>query len=204
MAGGFDGQRVRPTVVLRSARLELRRLDGGDAAFVQSLYADAQVTRTLLRIQGPISMEAARDFSEVTVGARGEHRFGAALQTDGKLIALGNVRGRAELPGVATIGYSVVPAFWGQGFGTELAGLLVEFATGTLGVREVRATTLDGNPASTRVLEKLGFAAVEVGASEVDSRGDERRVTRWVLLRPSQPSGAEPQAGGETERRPWS
>lgn len=198
MAGGFDGQRVRPTVVLRSARLELRRLDGGDAAFVQSLYADAQVTRTLLRIQGPISMEAARGFSEGTAAACGEHRFGAALRTDGRLIALGNVRGRTELPGVATIGYSVVPAFWGQGFGTELAALLIEFATGTLGVREVRATTLDGNPASMRVLEKLGFAAVAAGASEVDSRGDERRVTRWVLLRLSQPSGAaEPRAGAD-------
>ena len=96
---------MRPTVVLRSDRLELRRLDGGDAALVESLYANALS------------------------------------------------------------------------------------ATGTLGVREVRATTLDGNPASTRVLEKLGFAAVEVGASEVDSRGDERRVTRWFLLRLSQPSG---------------
>jgi RimJ/RimL family protein N-acetyltransferase len=137
---------VRPTVVLRSDRLELRRLDGGDAALVESLYANAQ-------------------------------------------IALGNVRWRTELPGVATIGYSVVPAFWGQGFGTDLAGLVVEFATGTLGVREVCATTLDGNPASTRVLEKLGFAAVEVGASEVDSRGDERRVTLWFLLRLSRPSG---------------
>ncbi|HKX04089.1 MAG TPA: GNAT family N-acetyltransferase [Methylomirabilota bacterium] len=167
---------------MRSARLELRGLDGGDAAFVESLYSNAQVTRTLLRIQGPISMETAREFCQATAAACGDHRFGAALQTDGKLIALGSVRGRTALPGVATIGYSVVPAFWGQGFGTELAGLLVEFATGTLGAREVRATTLDGNRASTRVLEKLGFAAVEVGASEVDSRGDERRVTRWCLL----------------------
>ena len=170
---------------LRSDRLELRRLGGDDAAFVESLYASAQVTRTLLRIQGPISMEAAREFSQATAATCGEHRFGAALQTDGNLIALGNVRRRTELPGVATIGYSVVPAFWGQGFGTELAALLVEFATGTLRVREVRATTLDGNPASTRVLEKLGFGAVEVGACEVDSRGDERRVTRWFLCRPS-------------------
>jgi RimJ/RimL family protein N-acetyltransferase len=134
-------------------------------------------------------MEAAREFSEATAAACGEHRFGAALQADGKLIALGTVRGRTELPGVATIGYSVVPAFWGQGFGTELAALLVEFATGPLGLREVRATTLDGSPASTRVLEKLGFAAADVGASEVDSRGAERRVTRWVLLRLSQPPG---------------
>ena len=127
-------------------------------------------------------METAREFCQSTPAACGEHRFGAALQTDGNLIAFGNVRGRTELPGVAAIGYSVVPAFWGQGFGNELAGLLVEFATGTLGAREIRATTLDGNRASTRVLEKVGFAAVEVGVSEVDSRGDERRVTRWFLL----------------------
>jgi len=33
----FGGRRVRPTEPLRSARLELRRLDGGDAAFVQFL-----------------------------------------------------------------------------------------------------------------------------------------------------------------------
>jgi hypothetical protein len=48
-------------VVLRSDRLELRSLDGGDATFVESLYADARVTRTLLRIQEPISIgESAR------------------------------------------------------------------------------------------------------------------------------------------------
>ena len=92
--------------------------------------------------------------------------------------------------------YSVLPAFWGRGFGTELAALLVEFATGTLGAPEVRATTLDDNPASARVLEKLGFTVWQAGASEVDSRGDERRVTRWFVHRRSrEPSrAAEPPA----------
>jgi ribosomal-protein-alanine N-acetyltransferase len=182
-------------MALRSDRLELRRLDGGDATFVESLYANAQVTRTLLRIQGAISIEEAREFCQAPAAACGDHRFGAALQTDGNLIALGSVRRHTERPGVATIGYSVLPAFWGQGFGTELAALLVEFATGALGAFEVRATTLADNPASARVLEKLGFMVLEAGASEVDSRGDERRVTRWFLHRPSRkPSGAaEPQ-----------
>ncbi|HET9155299.1 MAG TPA: GNAT family N-acetyltransferase [Myxococcaceae bacterium] len=168
---------------LRSDRLELRRLDGGDAAFVESLYASAKVTRTLLRIQQAISFEEAREFCLAPVTACGDHRFGAALRADGKLIALGSVRRHTELPGTASIGYSVLGAFWGQGFGTELAALLVEFAMGTLGVSEVRATTLDDNPASARVLEKLGFAVLEVGATEVDSRGDERHVTRWFLHR---------------------
>ena len=167
----------------RSDRLELRRLEEGDATFVESLYASARVTRTLLRIQGPISIEEAREFCRAAAAACGDHRLGGALRTDGNLIGVGSVRRHTELPGVAAIGYSVLPAFWGQGFGTELAGLLVEFATGTLGVPEVRATTLDGNPASARVLQKLGFTVLQAGASEVDSRGDERRVTRWVLGR---------------------
>lgn len=170
-------------VALRSDRLELRRLEEGDAAFVESLYANARVTRTLLRIQRPISIEEAREFCRAPAAACDDHRLGAALRTDGNLIGVGSVRRHTELPGVATIGYSVLPAFWGRGFGTELAALLVEFATGTLGVSEVRATTLDGNPASARVLEKLGFTVLQAGASEVDSRGDERRVTRWVLGR---------------------
>ena len=183
-------------MILRSDRLELRGLDGGDATFVESLYANAQVTRTLLRIQEPISIEEAREFCQAPAAACGDHRFGAALRTDGNLIALGSVRRHTELPGVATIGYSVLPAFWGQGFGTELAALLVEFATDTLGAPEVRATTLDDNPASARVLEKLGFTVLEVGASEVDSRGDKRRVTRWFLHRRSRElsGAAEPPA----------
>jgi hypothetical protein len=48
--------------VLRSDRLDRRRLEASDAEFVTSLYADVQVTRTLLRIQRPISIEEAYEF----------------------------------------------------------------------------------------------------------------------------------------------
>ena len=160
------------------ARLELRRLDVGDAPFVKSLYADALVTRTLLRIRGPISIEEAREFCQAAPG--GDCRFGTELRTGGDPIALGGARRPTESPGIATIGYSVLPAFWGRGFGTELAALLVAFAIDILGALEVRATTLHDNPASARILEKLD-TVLESDACEVDSRGDERRVTRWVL-----------------------
>jgi len=168
-------------MALRSARLLLRPLDAHDATFVESLRADARVTRTLLRIQRPISIEEAREVFQVPTPAGGEHRFGAGLQTDSTLIALGSVRWRAELSNVATTGYSVLPAIWGLGYGTELAALLVQFAAGTLGAREIRATTQDDNPASASVLEKLSFTILEARTSEIDSRGDERRVTRWAL-----------------------
>ena len=177
---------MRAVGSLRSDRLALRRLDERDAAFVESLYADARVTRTLLRIQAPISRAQALDFCRAA-GGGGDHRFGAALASDGRLIALGTVRQGAERPDVATIGYSILPALWGQGLGTELASLLVELARETLGVGEVRATTLDDHAASARILEKIGFQIVETGVAEIDSRGDERRVTRWCLRAPSRP-----------------
>lgn len=92
-------------------------LEASDAEFVESQYASPQVTRTLLRIQGPISIEEARQLCQVPTAACRDHRLGAALQADGKLIALGSVRSHTEAPGVATIGYSVLPAFGRHRFG---------------------------------------------------------------------------------------
>jgi RimJ/RimL family protein N-acetyltransferase len=93
---------------LRSDRIELRRLDDTDAAFVEALYASAAVTRTLLRIQQAISFEEAREFCQAPATACGEHRFGAALRAEGKLIALGSVRRHTEPSEAASIGYSGV------------------------------------------------------------------------------------------------
>ena len=179
----FGGQRVNPTVALRSDRLELRPLGETHAAFVESLYASPEVTRTLLRIQGPISRREARELCETPTAMPGEYRFVAALRGNDRPVGVGNVRIPAAIAGVASIGYSVLPNLWRQGVGTELAALLVEFAFGTLGAGEARATTLAENVASARVLQKLGFAVLEAEASESDSRGDERRVTRWYLRR---------------------
>lgn len=164
--------------VLRSERLVLRELEERDAPFVVSLYADARVTRALSKIQSPLSVEQAVDLCRPENSPPGEHRLCAVLGDE--LIAVGTVRIAADLPDVATIGYSLLPAFWDQGFGTELAGLLIEFAT-LEGASEIRATTRDDNAASRRVLEKLRFRPVEVGVPEVDSRGDTHAVTRWTL-----------------------
>jgi RimJ/RimL family protein N-acetyltransferase len=147
---------------------------------VESLYADARVTHTLLRIQEPISTERARELCREAPEA-GEHRLGAVLEVEDRLVGLGSVRHNPVRPEIATIGYSLLPAFWSQGLGTELATGLVAFATRTLGAREVCATTLHDHVASTRILEKVGFRRRTADAVEVDSRGAERRVTRWVL-----------------------
>jgi len=176
---------MRRMAALPSDRLDLRPLGETDAPFVESLCANSHVTRTLLRIQGPLSSQQALELCEAQSASSGEHRFIAALRVGARPGGLGNVRLHTGAKRVATIGYSVLPAFWGQGLATELGRLLVEVGFGALGALEARATTLVENPASGRIREKIGFAVRDTGAIEVDSRGSQRRVTRWILSRPA-------------------
>jgi [ribosomal protein S5]-alanine N-acetyltransferase len=57
----------------------------------------------------------------------------------------------------ATLGYCFGEAAWGQGFATEAAAALLQWAFATLDLNRVEAETDTRNIASARVLEKLGF-----------------------------------------------
>ena len=56
------------------------------------------------------------------------------------------------------LGYWIGRPFWGRGYGTEAVALLVDHAFERHAGRHVGAGVFDDNPASRRVLEKLGFA----------------------------------------------
>lgn len=59
----------------------------------------------------------------------------------------------------AELGYWIGVPFWGRGFATEAAALLLNYGFDRLGLRRIHAQYLARNPASGRVLEKLGFKA---------------------------------------------
>ncbi len=58
------------------------------------------------------------------------------------------------------IGYGLNPEVWGQGHATEAVAVLVTALLARPEVRRVTAQTATTNPASARVLEKLGFERV--------------------------------------------
>jgi len=184
-------------------RVALHPLGLDHAPFVESLYAHADVTRMLLRIQRPLSADEARALCDTRSARPGEHRFIAVLDDGEQPVGLGIVR---VADGVATIGYSVLPSWWGQGVGTDLAQRLVEFARGTLGCLEVRATTLDGNAASARILTKLGFVVwtptrarrILAGTSVASSAG---RGADLLLASQTQPSAGPFKASRDNRRR---
>jgi len=65
--------------------------------------------------------------------------------------------------GQVGIGYSVLPQFQGNGYATEIAGALVQWARQQAVIRIV-AETEWANPASVRVLGRLGFAETGPGS----------------------------------------
>ncbi|MGB9457215.1 MAG: GNAT family protein [Bryobacteraceae bacterium] len=55
------------------------------------------------------------------------------------------------------IWYLVAPEKWGKGIATEAARQLLDFGFGELALHRIWATCLPENPASARVLEKVGM-----------------------------------------------
>jgi ribosomal-protein-alanine N-acetyltransferase len=90
------------------------------------------------------------------------HGFGFWMLTDLATGAAAGLAGLRHLPleGVdeVELGYGFLPAFWGRGLATEIAGVCAHHAFATLMLPSVVALTLDANVASQHVLRKVGLA----------------------------------------------
>ena len=80
------------------------------------------------------------------------------IQTEEEIIiGTGGFKGRPDKTGMVDLGYGIAPAYQGQGYATEAGAGLIAWAFAQPGVRRVFADCLATNPASARVLAKLGL-----------------------------------------------
>lgn len=57
------------------------------------------------------------------------------------------------------LGYRLLLAHWGRGYGTEIAGAMLQYGVATLGRARVHAFSLPQNRASCAILRKIGMVA---------------------------------------------
>jgi RimJ/RimL family protein N-acetyltransferase len=76
------------------------------------------------------------------------------------LVGAGGYFGPPSEEGEVEIGFSVMPAWQGLGYATEMAELLIENAFTDIRVKKIIAHTTLVNSASCKVLEKCGFRYV--------------------------------------------
>lgn len=142
----------------RSHRLLLRPIWPEDAEALFGGIADEGVVRNLARAPWPYEERHAHEFA-----ARGDKpfypRFLITRAADAAAlgcIGIGPVDDAATQSSPPELGYWIARAHWGQGYATE-AGAAVLVIARTLGHRALVASHFLDNPASGRVLRKLGF-----------------------------------------------
>jgi RimJ/RimL family protein N-acetyltransferase len=78
-------------------------------------------------------------------------------ERDRILIGETGFHGPPDGSGTVEVGYSIMPAYRGQGFASEARRALIDRAFDRPGIRRIVAECLDDNVASIKVLEKLGM-----------------------------------------------
>ncbi len=147
-----------PQPDLLSTRLRLRLLVTSDAGDVQRLAGDFAVADTTLSIPHPYPDGVAESWIASLRAPEAANRITYALteRSSGALIgAMGLAVDPAHERG--ELGYWVGKPFWSQGYATEAARVVLTYAFGTLGLHRVHARRFARNPASGRVLEKIGM-----------------------------------------------
>ncbi|MDJ0977076.1 MAG: GNAT family N-acetyltransferase [Erythrobacter sp.] len=148
----------------RSPRLLLRPIWPEDWKLVLGGIADEGVVRNLARAPWPYKEDDARRFTALPVEPH-VPRFLITRARDASLIGcIGIERSDAFEGGpddTVELGYWIARQHWRRGYATEAGRAVLEIAR-TLGYTQVMAMHFLDNPASGRVLKKLGFCATGV------------------------------------------
>jgi len=144
---------LRPT--LRTERLTLQPLALEDEADIEALLTDRRIARMTTSISYPNPAGATRAFLERVIDPKNADITWAIRQGD---ICLGVI----TLRGTGELGYWLGPNYWGQGIMTEAGKAVVAHAIAR-GETRIHAQHFIDNPASGRVMEKLGLACIGPG-----------------------------------------
>lgn len=139
----------------RTPRLLLRPGWMEDAAALAAAIGDEAVLRNLMRAPAPYGIDDARAFLSAPQRPLAP-RLLAFTRTRGAPRLVGGCGILADRAGAPELGFWIARAYWGLGFATEAARAVMGMARAA-GLPTVRAAHFIDNPASGRVLRKIGF-----------------------------------------------
>jgi len=147
-------------VVIETERLILRRSTAADADFYYRLWTTPAV---MAQVGFPQGLRVSRDEVAALLAGQKEGAF------HGRLLVLlkesGEPLGEAalhppEADGIASTDVKLLPAHWGQGYGTEIKRALVDYLFTHTDCRVVEATPNQTNIASIKMQKAVGGVCV--------------------------------------------
>jgi RimJ/RimL family protein N-acetyltransferase len=173
----------QPTLLTK--RLILRPFELSDAKNVQRLAGDRAIADTTLSIPHPYEDGAAEQWistHQAGFESRELANFAITRRTNGELLgavglAIVSQFERAEL------GYWMGVPYWNKGYCTEAAAAVVEYAFTQLNMHRLYAIHFKRNPASGRVMQKLGMKREGVLRQHVKKWDSYEDIVFYGLLR---------------------
>ena len=140
----------------RTPRLLLRPGWIQDAPALLEAMRDESIVRNLASVPWPYSLADAEAFLSAERSAS-EPAMLIFRRTAGAPELVGSIGFGRDPDGEMELGYWIGRAYWGRGFATEAGRAAIHMARDSLRLRKLNAGHFIDNPASGRVLEKLGF-----------------------------------------------
>ena len=140
-------------------RLRLRPFTPDDAPRLRKLCADPDVASSTLHLPHPYQLSDAENWihKHVAEFEAGQAMTLAITLRDVELL-VGNVTLRmCRANASGELGYLIGRRYWGRGYCSEAARAVVAFGFGELGLQRIEAQHFARNPASGRVMEKIGM-----------------------------------------------
>ena len=159
-------------------RLTLRPGWTEDAPALARAIGHEAVVRNLARAPWPYTLGDAEAYLALPRAAD-EPRFQIATRADARLI--GGIALIRETDGVFELGYWLAPEAWGRGYATEAGRAVLANARDTMRLSQLRARHHVDNPASGRVLRKLGFVETGRGRTFSLARGGDVASVEMAL-----------------------
>ncbi len=174
-------RRLTPATIA-TERLVLEPLELRHATAVTRFCRLWEVARYTANIPHPYPAGCAEAFAKDAVRDRengGGWVYAVTLAQDGAVAGVIDITLSGD-DRTGELGYAFAPWSWGRGYATEAARALLGLAFRMLRLDRVEAFVMVENPASCRVLDKVGMRCVEERTMPAPARG---RQTRFRVYR---------------------
>jgi RimJ/RimL family protein N-acetyltransferase len=177
----------------RTPRLLLRPGFPEDAPALAAAIGDEAIVRNLSVVPWPFNLRDAEAF----LASPRDPVLPSLLimeRTDAAPRLVGSCGLGRRPSGAVELGYWIARPFWGRGFAGEAGEALIGIAR-ALGLKQLEASHFIDNPASARVLDKLGFESTGIIAPRMcRARGEDvparLRRLRLAAVEEKQPAMA--------------
>ncbi len=157
--------------IIHTNRLELREFTAKDASALRQIASDKRIYQYL----PTFLYEQKYDDANTVIEKMRSEMFDTK---DSILLAVTLKEDPSEVIGIAeiynyesekekaSIGYRLLPDYWGRGFASEITAALTEYLLKETDVRKITAHVMEENPASAKVLLKNGYEKKWTGLRE--------------------------------------